>query len=128
LQFQETNLLLPVDAKLANEYDAVHGSISAQDVVAMLESRAKVSLVFLDACHNNPLADDFRRRMNLAQRGFVEMRGLAPMTSHGSETLVVFATRPNDSADDGTGRNSPFASAFLESRRRTRISSSSCVM
>jgi invasion protein IalB len=113
-QFQQTNFLLPVDAKLANEYEAVHGTVSAQDVVAMLESRARFSLVFLDACRDNPLAEDFRRRMKLAQRSIGETRGLARMEAHGSETFIVFATRPNDSAADGGGRNSPFTRAFLE--------------
>jgi invasion protein IalB len=114
MQFQQTNFLLPVDVKLANEYEAVHGTVSAQDVVAMLESRARYSLVFLDACRENPLAEDFRRRMKLAQRSPGETRGLARMEAHGSETFIVFATRPNDSAADGSGRNSPFTRAFLE--------------
>lgn len=114
MQFQQTNLLMPIDSRIANEYDAIHGNISAQDVVAMLESRAKVSLVFLDACRNNPIEEDFRRRMKFAQRGFGETRGLAPMVAHGSETLLVYATRANYRAEDGSGRNSPFTSAFLE--------------
>lgn len=114
MQFQQTNLLLPIDAKLANEYDAIHENVSAQDVVAMLESRAKVTLVFLDACRNNPIEDNFRRQMKFAQRGFGETRGLAPMVARGSETLLVYATRPNDRADDGGGRNSPFTLAFLK--------------
>jgi uncharacterized caspase-like protein len=47
-------------------------------------------------------------------RGFEEQRGLAPMSGHHSETLIVFATRPNEQAADGTGRNSPFTRAFLD--------------
>ena len=115
MQFQQTNYLVPVDAKIANEYDAVHGNISAQDVIALLESRAKVTLMFLDACRNNPVEEDFRRRLSVAGRGYGETRGLAPMaSSRNAETLVMFATRPNDRASDGDGRNSPFTQAFLE--------------
>jgi tetratricopeptide (TPR) repeat protein len=115
MQFQGANLLIPVDARFDNEYDALHGNVSAQDMLALLESRARVSLVFLDACRNNPIEEAFQRRIREAGRGFGDSRGLAPMTTHGSETLVVFATRPNERAADGTGRNSPFAQAFLES-------------
>ena len=114
MQFQQTNYLLPVDAKLANELDLSQKTISAQNVVAALESRAKVSLVFLDSCRNNPIEDEFRRRMKTAQRGFGETRGLAPMATLGAETLIVYATRPNQQAADGSGRNSPFTRAFLE--------------
>lgn len=114
MQFQQTNYLLPVDAKLANELDLAQRTISAQNVVLALETRAKVSLIFLDSCRNNPIEDDFRRRMKTAQRGFGETRGLASMATLGAETLVVFATRPNQQAADGSGRNSPFTRAFLE--------------
>jgi uncharacterized caspase-like protein len=114
MQFQQTNYLLPVDSRLANEYEAMHNNVSAQDVVAMLEQRARFTLVLLDACRNNPIEDDFRRRMSVASRDYGTARGLAPMTTRGGETLVVFATRPNERAADGSGRNSPFTRAFLE--------------
>jgi len=113
-QFQNANYFLPVDSKMANEYDAIHGNISAQDLIATIETRAKATLVFLDACRDNPIEEDFRRRMASAGRGFGDTRGLAPMTGRSSETLVVFATRPNERAADGAGRNSPFTQAFLE--------------
>ena len=114
MQFQQTNYLLPIDSRLANEYEAMHNNVSAQDVVTMLESRAKFTLVLLDACRNNPIEEDFRRRMSVASRDYGAARGLAPMTTRGGETLVVFATRPNERAADGSGRNSPFTRAFLE--------------
>ena len=114
MQFQQTNYLLPIDSRLANEYEAMHNNVSAQDVVAMLEQRARFTLVLLDACRNNPIEDDFRRRMSVASRDYGTARGLAPMTTRGGETLVVFATRPNERAADGSGRNSPFTRAFLE--------------
>ena len=115
MQLGGTNLLIPVDATLQNEYDALHGNVSAQDLVALLEARAKVTLVFLDACRNNPMENEFRGRLTAsAGRGFGDARGLAPMTKQSGETLVVYATRPNDQASDGTGRNSPFTEAFLK--------------
>jgi hypothetical protein len=114
MQFQQTNYLLPVDAKPASEIDVVQRTISAQNIADALEPRAKVSLVFLDACRSNPIEDAFHRKMRSLQRSFSLTRGLAPMTTNGGETLIVYATRQNQQAADGSGRNSPFTRAFLE--------------
>ena len=114
MQFQQVNYLLPTDARLANEYDLVHRSISAQDIVTLLAARAKVVLVFLDACRSDPIEDDFRRRMAGRHREIAPTRGLAPPVQTGAETMIVYATRPNEIAADGTGRNSPFTHAFLD--------------
>jgi uncharacterized protein len=114
MQFQQVNYLLPTDARLANEYDLVHRSISAQDIVTLLAARAKVVLVFLDACRSDPIEDDFRRRMAGQHREIAPTRGLAPPRQTGAETMIVYATRPNEIAADGTGRNSPFTHAFLD--------------
>jgi tetratricopeptide (TPR) repeat protein len=119
MQIQQVNYLLPVDIPLAkegvDEYVVTHKSVSAQDIVNTLDNRAKFKLIFLDACRDNPSEDDFRKRMNVAQRGLGGgERGLAPMTGGVGETMVVFATRANTRASDGAGRNSPFTTAFLE--------------
>ena len=115
MQLNGVNLLLPVDAKLLNEYEAMRRNVSAQDVVALIEARARTTLVFLDACRTNPLENEFRQRLSLSGRGVTPMRGLAPMTVS-NETLVVYATKPNTPAADSDAgqRNSPFTSAFLK--------------
>ena len=87
MQFQQVNYLLPTDARLANEYDLVHRSISAQDIVTLLAARAKVVLVFLDACRSDPIEDDFRRRMAGQHREIAPTRGLAPPVQTGAETV-----------------------------------------
>ena len=105
---------MPTDARLANKYDLVNRSISAQDIVTLLAARAKVVLVFLDACRSDPIEDDFRRRMAGRHREFAPTRGLAPPLQTDAETMIVYATRPNEIVADGTGRNSPFTRAFLD--------------
>ena len=97
-----------------NKYDALHGNVSAQDVLSLLESRAHVSLVFLDACRNNPIGRNFNVRFAQPVVDLVRRACLPSMTTRGSETLLVLG-RPNEQAADGTGRNSPFARAFLDS-------------
>ena len=75
----------------------------------LLDSAApKVKIVILDSCRDNPL-------LNSGSKSLGGSKGLARLslddTSGG--TLVAYATKPNQVAADGTGRNSPFTTALL---------------
>ena len=73
---------------------------------------AKVKLVFLDACRDNPFAAKIKS--NSATRSVNVGSGLAEMKS-GEGTLIAFATGPGQTALDGTeGGNSPFTRALLK--------------
>ena len=79
----------------------------------MDQSRARVKLVVLDACRNNPLAQTLASSMQAGGRGAAVGRGLARI--QGAEgTLMAFATAPGSIADDGAARNSPFTRALLD--------------
>ena len=72
---------------------------------------AKVKLVFLDACRDNPFAAKIRSAK--ATRSVSVESGLAEMKS-GEGTLIAFATGPGQTALDGeTGTNSPFTRALM---------------
>src|SRR5438094_7116399 len=72
---------------------------------------AKVKLVFLDACRDNPFAAKIKS--NSATRSVNVQTGLAEMKS-GEGTLLAFATGPGQTALDGeAGTNSPFTRALL---------------
>ena len=72
-----------------------------------MERNARVSLVFLDACRDNPLA------ANLAQSRSLQVgRGLAQI-ERAVGMMIAFATQPGNVALDGEGRNSPFTHALL---------------
>jgi len=72
---------------------------------------AKVKLVFLDACRDNPFAAKIKS--NAATRSVNVQTGLAEMKS-GEGTLIAFATGPGQTALDGQeGNNSPFTRALL---------------
>ncbi|WP_280790483.1 MULTISPECIES: caspase family protein [unclassified Mesorhizobium] len=75
-----------------------------------MEQQAKVSLVFLDACRNNPFARSLSR--TATTRSATALAGPAQFDStRGS--FIAFATAPGAVAMDGSGRNSPFAQALL---------------
>jgi len=74
-------------------------------------SDAKVKLVFLDACRDNPFAAKIKS--NSATRSVSVQTGLAEMKS-GEGTLIAFATGPGQTALDGQeGTNSPFTRALI---------------
>ena len=103
------NYLLPVDATLQDARDTDDEALALSKVMDFLDG-AQNRIIVLDACRDNPLA----QRMANTGATRSASRGLAPLESAGSGTLVAFATAPGSVAADGTGRNSPFTSALLE--------------
>ena len=103
------NYLLPVDARLSEEIDLDFEALELRAVLRQMRGRA--NLVFLDACRDNPLAQDLARSMG-ADRSATIGRGLGRVDA-GSGTLIAYATEPGNTAADGTGRNSPFTAALL---------------
>ena len=107
-----TNYLLPVDADIKSEMDVKLGSaINIDLTLDQTMSDAKVKLVFLDACRDNPFAAKIKS--NSATRSVSVQAGLAEMKS-GEGTLIAFATGPGQTALDGQeGTNSPFTRALI---------------
>jgi caspase domain-containing protein/putative peptidoglycan binding protein len=107
-----TNYLLPIDADLKSEMDVKLGSAINIDVtLEQTIADAKVKLVFLDACRDNPFAAKIKS--NATTRSVSVQAGLAEMKS-GEGTLIAFATGPGQTALDGeVGTNSPFTRALM---------------
>src|ERR1700675_4391371 len=107
-----TNYLLPVDADIKSEMDVKLGSAINIDVTLdQTMGDAKVKLVFLDACRDNPFAA--RLRSLNTTRSVNVQTGLAEMKSS-EGTLIAFATGPGQTALDGQeGTHSPFTRALL---------------
>ena len=107
-----TNYLLPVDADIKSEMDVKLGAaINIDLTLDQTMSDAKVKLVFLDACRDNPFAAKIKS--NSATRSVAVGSGLAEMKS-GEGTLIAFATGPGQTALDGQeGTNSPFTRALI---------------
>jgi hypothetical protein len=107
-----TNYLLPVDADLKSEMDVKLGAaINVDLTLEQTMNDAKVKLVFLDACRDNPFANKIRSAK--ATRSVSVQSGLAEMKS-GEGTLIAFATGPGQTALDGeAGTNSPFTRALV---------------
>jgi uncharacterized caspase-like protein len=110
VQYQDDNFLLPVDAALSSAYALKADAVSLKSLVAELEAVSPINLIFLDACRDNPLVSTLAAGRSAGQIG----RGLARVDPTSANTLIAFAAAPGQVALDGTGRNSPFTSAFLK--------------
>jgi len=109
VQVDGRNYILPVDARLDGAVKLQLESVPIDQVLDIMEQQTKTSLVFLDACRNNPFARSGARGSDRAARA---LTGLAPFdAARGS--FIAFSTAPGAVALDGSGRNSPFATALI---------------
>ncbi len=113
MQYQGRNYLMPVDAELEDEFSLCYQMVLIDDVRAALDRVNGVKIMILDACRNNPLAEQLARRQTGFTRAIERTRGLARIDKT-QGMVVAYATAADEVAADGTGRNSPFTSALLK--------------
>ena len=110
MQFAGVNYLAPIDAKLTDEAD-LRRMVRLDEIVADLQQAKNLRILVMDSCRNNPLADELKRSIGTT-RALNLQRGLAKIdTPQGM--IVAYSTQAGTEADDGSGRNSPYTSAFL---------------
>jgi uncharacterized caspase-like protein len=110
LEVDGTNYLVPVDARLSNDFDVEDEGVSLDRVLRALDPVRRLRLVILDACRDNPFSKTMKRTVASRSIG----RGLAKIEPTMSNTLVAFAAKAGAVAEDGDGENSPFAAALLK--------------
>jgi len=101
VQIDGVNYLIPVreniDSIARCKYLAYNGNMLVEELKA-----AALSILILDACRDNPWAGT----KSLS-------KGLASMQAAPGSQYIIFATAEGKTADDGNGRNSPFAEALV---------------
>lgn len=114
IQYHGKNYLMPIDAQLEDEISIRYNLVSVDDVRASLDRASGVKIMILDACRNNPIADQLNRIANGGQtRGLPTTRGLARIDKT-QGMVIAYATAPDDVALDGTNStHSPFSSALI---------------
>jgi hypothetical protein len=111
LQFAGVNYLVPIDAEVRDEAD-LRRMARADQILADLQQAKNLRILVLDACRDNPFAEDLKRSIGRSRSANVG-RGLAKMESPDG-TIISYATQSGRTADDGSGRNSPYTGAFLK--------------
>jgi hypothetical protein len=110
LQMNGQNFLVPVDLKYDNVTFTPFELVKVDDVIDALGYTDGVRLLVLDACRDNPFANNLAQ--NKGTRGAGTTRGLAKI-ERSQGMLIAYSTQPNAVAADGTGRNSPFTAALV---------------
>jgi Caspase domain len=110
IQYRGRNYLVPVDARLEDEFSVNYELTRIDDVLFAVSQASGVKLLILDACRNNPLAD---RLIRSTSRNIGIARGLT-LIDDARGMIIAYATQPNQVAGDGHGRNSPFTAALLK--------------
>jgi hypothetical protein len=102
MQVRGKNFLLPVDADIEGEA-AVRSESVDLDLALDQMGSARVGMVILDACRNNP----FERRFRSGAGG-----GLAQVDAP-KGVLIAYATAPGKVAADGSGKNGLYTAELL---------------
>ncbi len=121
------NFIIPLDADISALDSADEQLISLSGFLATLRAKAKITIVLLDACRNNPFPPGSVLKQAGAQvavevsnGGLAVFRGAgAENTEDGDEAslgeVIGYAAAPGQAALDGVpGANSPYATALLK--------------
>ncbi len=112
LQVDGVNYLLPVDISLSTRRDLHRRAILADAMVEAMAGAIGLRLLILDACRDNPFARALEATSGTKSvavgKGLGQIAGLDGV----GNTLVAYATRAGDVAQDGTGNLSPYVKAL----------------
>jgi Caspase domain len=106
-----SNYLIPVDAKLARDYDVEDEAVALDRIIWALQPVKRLRLILLDACRDNPFAARLQRSVGIRA---TPKGGLAKIDDVSADTLIAYAAKEGSVSYDGAGANSPFASALLK--------------
>jgi len=109
----DENYLIPTDIVLKSPTDLDLGAISISLILRQMKREDRVNVVILDACRENPFANDLAYA---SSRSVIGVRGLSPIDGDLARgTLIAFASDPKSIALDGfPGEHSPFTKALID--------------
>jgi hypothetical protein len=116
LQYDNDNHLVPVDARLEVPEDLERLAYRLAPRLETMRRRARVSLVFLDACRDDPFKLGQTGQTTSTKRVIVRQLGLkeVPETEL-RDALIAFAAEQGHTAEEGKeGELSPFTEALLQ--------------
>lgn len=111
LEMNGVTYLIPTDAELARDTHVPDETISLTQVQAKADAAAKLGLVILNSCRNNPFIAHMARSVG-ASRAIIG-QGLANVEPEGN-VLVAYSAKHGTTALDGAGAHSPFTEALLD--------------
>lgn len=117
MQVDGRNYLVPIDAALEYEADVGSELFELQRILNQMERPKRTSVVLLDACRNNPLAQNLARAMGVGGTRSSHLPSGLGEQKVVSGTLIAYATQPGHVAYDGAEQNGYFTEALLANMR-----------
>jgi tetratricopeptide (TPR) repeat protein len=123
LQVDGANYFLPIDATMRSPDSLESEAFAAAPLVNRIDQLAKLKIIILDACRNNPFAQTLQAAFAAGERSRIVALGLstidyeerssgnAALDTYG--TVVAYAAAPGRTAGDGIGDHSPYTKALL---------------
>jgi formylglycine-generating enzyme required for sulfatase activity len=106
VQYQGSNYLIPLQTVIRTPTELEHEAMDVRRVLGhMQQGTTQLNIVILDACRDNP----FRNLIGFRSYG---EHGLARLPGVRS-ALIAYATQPDNTAADGTGRNGTYTKHLL---------------
>jgi uncharacterized caspase-like protein len=107
IQIADENFIIPIDAK---ENDT--RGISIDGIVRFLREKSEATIVLLDACRTNPLAQ--RSGLSISTGEDYGLKAKTGTATTIGELFIAYATAPNSVASDGSDGFSPFSRALID--------------
>ena len=108
IQVDQSNFLVPVDARLLSDGDVEFETVPLALVLRAVERAPGLRLIILDTSRRSPFAASMQRAGATRSIG----RGLARVEPS-SETLLAYAAKAGTLASEDARRNSPYSAALL---------------
>ena len=107
IEVDNSNYLVPTDARLEAADDVEFEAIRLDQVRAAASGASQVRIIILDACRNNPFKMSGRSSTRSIGRGLARVEA-------GINELIAYSAKDGSLASDGEGtRNSPYTTALL---------------
>ena len=116
LQIDGVNYLIPIDSEIEDALDVPNEAVPVDQLLVGMNGRNDnaMNLIILDACRDNPFRESDQKSLG--------QKGLARVNIASKGTLILYATKPGDTASDNPrGRNGLFTQQLLKAMDMSNI-------
>jgi hypothetical protein len=110
IEVEKQNYLIPIDAEIRTPRDVRFETVMLEDAISASLNTGKLSMVLVDACRDNPFAGQLGSGTRSIARGL----SVVEVETGPVNQIVSFAAASGEVAEDGSGNNSPYATALIE--------------
>lgn len=110
IEIDKQNYLIPVDAEITAPEDARYETVVLDDAISASLNTGKLSMILIDACRDNP----FSGKMSGGTRSVGRGLSIVDVGKGNVNQIISFAASSGEVAEDGSGQNSPYASAIID--------------